>query len=192
MTSLFALREYDLAAQVAFRAAMEDLLPIIAPALKAFRVVEMEAVPTAQVPIDAQAPLAIEPEHRETSIRFNPERVVAGQLDAVFEPLLEAAEELARARLEYMRRTLETLTDATGQVTKGAEITWHSVMDVVESMPLKFDEAGEPTFTFWPPSAQQRYEALLPRDAAEEKRWRELMDRKREEARARERDRRLR
>jgi hypothetical protein len=37
MTSLFALREYDVAAQVAFRAAMEDLLPIIAPALRAFR-----------------------------------------------------------------------------------------------------------------------------------------------------------
>jgi hypothetical protein len=117
MTSLFALREYDVAAQVAFRAAMEDLLPIIAPALKAFRVIEVEAVPTANVPIDAQAPLAIEPEHRESNIRFDPERVVAGRLDAVFEPLLEAAEEMARARLEYMHRTLEALTDSTGQVT---------------------------------------------------------------------------
>lgn len=188
MIPLFALREYDLAAQVAFRAAMEDLLPVIAPALRAFRVVEVEAVPTAQVPIDPKAPLAIEPQHRETSIRFDAGRVVAGRLDAVFEPLLEAAEELARARLEYMRRAL----DATGQFSKGTGLTWDSVMDAVESMPLKFDEAGEPTFVFWPPSAQQRYEALPPRDAAQEERWRELMNRKREEARARKRDRRLR
>lgn len=192
MISLFALREYDLAAQIAFRAAMEDLLPIIAPALKAFPVVEVEAIPTAQVPIEPEAPLSIEPEHRATSIRFDPERAVAGHLDAVLEPLLKAAEELARARLEFMRQTLETVTDATGQVSRATGLTWDSVMDAAESMPLKFDEEGEPTFVLWPPSAQQRYEALPPRGAAQEERWLELMDRKRKEARARERDRRLR
>ncbi|MDP9376789.1 MAG: hypothetical protein M3P40_04325 [Actinomycetota bacterium] len=192
MTSLFDLREYDLAAQIAFRAAMEDLLPIIAPALKAFRVVEVEAVPAAQVPIAQEGPLEIEPQHRETSIRFDAERVVAGHLDAVFEPLLEAAEELARARLEFMRQTLDTVTEATGQVSKGNGLTWDSVMDAAESMALKFDEAGEPTFGFWPPSPQQRYEQLPPRDAVQEERWQELMERKRKEARARERDRGLR
>jgi hypothetical protein len=189
----FVLHEYNQAGTVRFRAALEALLPLVEPALGAFRVIEVEAVPTGHVPIDAERSLELSPVHNEQTIRFDPRRVVAGDLGAVRESLLGAARWLADARLAYMRRNLEALTEATGQVARVArDMNWDDVMTVLEDLPIGFNERGEPTFGLWPPEAQARYEALPRRTPDQERRWQQLMHRKREEARARERDRRLR
>lgn len=190
---LFRLREYDIAAMSRFRAALEELAPVVRPELRAFRVIDVEAVPTARVSIEPDHVLELPPTHLDQTISFDPERVVAGDLAAVLEPLVASAEELAAARLAYMKATLDSLTAATGQVMRPrGPLTWGQVMDAAAELPLQFDEHGEPTFVFWPPKAQAAFEALPPRTAEEQLRWRELMDRKRAEADARARDRRLR
>lgn len=190
---LFARNEYNRAAGVRFRVAMEALLPIVQPALKMFEVREVEAVPTGRVTIDEERSVEFVPVHAEQTIRFDPRRVVAGDLAAVREALIAAATTSANARVAVMRANLDAMTEATGQVVRvSREMNWDDLMVVIADMPIAFDERGEPTFVLWPPRAQAEYEALGPRNSDQEQRWQVLLREKREEARARERDRRLR
>lgn len=189
---LFKLDEYDRAAQHRFRAAMNTLTVVIEPALAAFQLREVEAVPTGYVSIDAERTVVLEPAHLPQTIRFDPARLIAGELTGVHEPLIAAATDLAKARLGYMHDKLGELTDATGQVIRASgPIGWDDVMSAVAGLEIKFDANGEPTFVIWPPRVREEYEALPSRTAAQEQRWQQLMARKREEANARKRDRRL-
>jgi hypothetical protein len=175
---------------------MEALLPVVEPALRAFRVIEVEAVPTAHVPIDEERSIELAPSHLVQTITFDARcinRMVSGDFAAVHEALLAEVRWLASARVLHMKRALDTLTEATGQVVRvSREMTWDTVMSAVLSLPIGFDDVGRPTFELWPPQAQARYEALPARDDDQERRWQHLMHDKREEARARERYRRLR
>jgi hypothetical protein len=192
----FALYEYNDAVEWRSRIAMEALLGVVEPALRAFRVIEVEAVPTTHVPIDGDRSIDLAPTHLEQTVSFDAEcvqRAVDGDLAAVHRALLAGARWLACARVAHMKRALDTITEAIGQVARvGQEMTWESIMTAVKNLPIGFDAGGSPTFELWPPQAQLRYEALPARDADQERRWRQLMHDKREEARARERDRRLR
>lgn len=192
----FALYEYDHQATLRFRVAVEALLPVVQPALRAFRVIEVETVPTAHVLMDEERSIEFAPSHLEQTITFDArciQRAVSGDLAAVHEALLAEVRCLGSARVAHMKRTLDRLTEATGEVVRvDREMTWDTIMTVVENLPIAFDDGGEPTFELWPPQAQARYEALPPRDADQERRWQQLLHNKREEARARERHRRLR
>jgi hypothetical protein len=113
----FALYEYDHQATLRFRVGIEALLPVVQPALRAFRVVEVEIVPTAHVPIDEERSIDLAPSHSEQTIPFDErciQRAVAGDLSAVHEALLAEARSLASARVAHIKRTLDTLTEATG------------------------------------------------------------------------------
>ena len=192
----FALYDYSDAVESRCRVAIEALLPVVEPALRAFRVTEVEAVPAAHVPVDGDRSIELAPTHLDRTVTFDADcirRAVEGDLSAVHAALLAEVRWLASARVAHMKRALNTLTEATGQVVRvGREMTWESIMTAVESMPIGFDDGGSPTFELWPPQAQMRYESLPARDADQERRWQQLMHDKQEEARARQRDRRLR
>jgi hypothetical protein len=190
---VFALTEYDRAAKIGFHDAMEALALAIEPALRPFEVRQVGAVPVATVSTDAGDVIEIPPVRNTQTITFDPARVVAGDGGAVLESLLEAATRSAAARLEVMRGHLNTLTEGMGQVVKvDREMNWEGIMAVVEAAPIGFDATGEPTFVLWPPAAQERYDHLEQGTPDQETRWQRLMEKKREEHRARERDRRLR
>lgn len=190
---LFSLGEYNRAAMLRFHVAMEEQVLFTEPSLRAFRVMEVEALSTAQVPIDGGRTVELAPGHLQRTIRFDPERIVAGEMAAVHETLLAEARQLASARLAYMKRSLDTVTQATGQVARvGRAMTWEDVMAAIEKLEIKFDAHGQPSFKFWPPTANEAYEALPPRNQHQEQRWQQLMTTKREEANARKRHRRLR
>lgn len=187
---LFGLTEYNLAATDAFQGGIELQAPIVEPALRAFPVRGTEAVPTARVPIDAQSAVDLPPTSFEQAIRFDARRVAHGDLGAVKDVLIGAAHELAAARLAYMRRILDVVTEATGQVARvGRRLTWEAVMSALEPMEIGFDEKGDPTFRLWPPAAQAAFDRLPARTDEQERKWQSLMKRKKEAADARSRDR---
>lgn len=188
----FELNEYDRAAMVRWRAALEALLPVLQPDLLIFEVREVATVPVSSVDVGADAPVEIAPVHLEQTVSFDPGRIAAGDLMAVLEPLVVAASTVARERVRFMKTSLDALTDATGQVVRASGgMSWETVMRMIEGSDVAFGEDGEPTFVIWPLAARRRYEALLPRTPAEERRWQELMTSKREETDARQRHRRL-
>lgn len=190
---LFRLGEYDEAARTAFGEALQRHILAIAPALDLFETVPTETVPTARIPIHAERVLEVAPNRLTQRIVIDPGRAVAGDVGAVLEALDAAAAKAAKSRLEFMSATLEAMTDATGRVARvGPQMNWDDMMDVLEQVDVGFGEHGEPRFALWPPSAQAAFDALPPRTAAQEVRWRELMEHKQEEERARRRDRRLR
>ena len=190
---LFGLTQYDRVALGRFRAAQERLMLELEPSLRIFRVEEREAIATSQVPVGKQDPVVIEPVRTQRVIRFDPRRVVAGDIAAVLETLKTEARWLADRRIAFMREQLDRVTDATGQTVRASgPMGWDQIMDAVEQAPIGFDDEGRPAFRLWPDEAHEAYERLHPRTPQQERRWEELMERKREEASARERDRRLR
>jgi len=137
----FALYDYNDAVESRCRVAIEALLPVVEPALRAFRVTEVEAVPTAHVPVDGDRSIELAPTHLDRTITFNVgciRRGVDGDLSAVHAALLAEVRWLASARVAHMKRALDTITDATaGQVARvGREMTWESIMTAVETMPI--------------------------------------------------------
>lgn len=190
---MFALPEYEHAAQWRGRVAIELLLPVVEPALRDFPVYETETVPTARVSLDDGQVIEVPPEALTQSIPLDVGAGIAGDLGALTTSLARASRELATVRVRFMKESLDRVTQATGQVVRGSgEMTWDSVMDVFEQADLRFDAAGEPVITIWPPQRRRAFDALPARTADQQSRWQALMTTKKEEADARRRDRRLR
>lgn len=190
---VFALPEYERQAALAFREALEALVLAFAPALRAFEVREAETVPTSRVRTPSGGAIEFAPVRNTQTISFEPGAVIDGDLAAVHDAASKTAIRMAEVRLAFMREYLEALTEGMGQVVRvDREMSWEGVMRVIEAAPIGFDDAGAPTFAIWPPAAQTRYDNLGARTPEQEARWQELMSVKREEHRARQRDRRLR
>jgi hypothetical protein len=154
---LFALTEYNAAASIVFYDGVEMQAPFVEPALRAFPVREAEAIPTARVSIDARTVVELRPASVEASVGFDADRAVRGDFGGVERVLVDAARDLASARLAYMKRALDQVTEATGQVARvSRQLTWDGVMAAIEPLDIGFDADGSPTFQFWPPPAQQR------------------------------------
>jgi hypothetical protein len=117
---------------------------------------------------------------------------VAGRLGDLRANLEAVAKRRAELMVAYWQQWVEQgVTE--GSITKASGApTWDSMMDGLEKLALGFDEDGEPKFNVvGGTGAAPLLKALGPRDAAEEARWQELMTRKKEERRARERHRRM-
>lgn len=112
----------------------------------------------------------------------------------VLKVLDEAARDMARQQSKNFFERLNQICDETGQVydNKGQPLTFDSILDLLDSMPIDFDEKGQPIM----PSilaGPRVIEKLLKQEPSDEqiKKRNEIIERKYSEWRDRESDRRL-
>ncbi len=187
---LFRLPEYDIAAKVVAYTAIDELSMVHAPSLRLFPRRPVQHVPVARVNVDDQPPVGISPASHSDGGRFNIRAVVAGRFDDLVANFDTAAEHAAKAKVRYVQSALDQVTDATGNVVRGGP-SWETLMAMLENAPVGFDDDGNPTFEIIAgPAAAEKFH--LPEPTAEQRAaWDALMERKRDEFRARERHRRL-
>jgi hypothetical protein len=189
---LFRLDEYNDAARRQVYGWIQTRALELAPSLKLFPRIEVEHVRTSRVTLPDGRIERIEPVAREDSGQIDIREVVDGRFEQLRESFGAAASESARAQVAYWEGQVDRgLTPGT-MVKVRRPVTWDSIMDALEGLAIGFDEAGEPTYgEILGQGAARTREGLPPRDAKQERRWQALMDRKRQEWRARQRNRRM-
>lgn len=188
---LFRLPEYDLAAKTVAYTAIDELTVTHAPSLRLFPRRPVPHVAVARINVGQGPVLRLPPTSHSDGGRFDIRAVVAGRFDDLAATLDQAAQRLAKARVQYMQRSLDQLTDATGNVVRG-EPSWETLTAMLENAPVGFDDDGNPTFQIIAgPAAAAKFEDLPEPTAEQRAAWDVLMERKRNEFRARERRRRL-
>lgn len=187
---LFALSEYVRGAgQVVYRY-LDRRVEDYAPSLKLFPRVQRQ-VRTARM-TQASGVTRIDPVRRRVRSEIDAREVIAGRLDAVRRSLDQVAKQRGPALVAQWETAVAT--GAAGeQVVRGNQaLTWETLMDAIEQVPLEFDENDQPTFRFvMGTAAGKRLRELPPMSSKQRARWKALIDRKREEFRARRRNRRL-
>jgi len=188
---LFRLPEHDIAAKTVAHPAIDELSLVHAPSLRLFLRRPVPHVPVARVNIDDQPPLRIAPVPRADGGRFDIRAVVVGRFDDLVANLGTAARNTAKTKVRYMQSVLDRVTEATGQ-RRPRRPSWETLMAMLENAPVGFDDDGNPTFKIIAgPAAADKFNNLPEQTAKQRAAWDALMERKRDEFRARERHRRL-
>lgn len=189
---LFRLDEYNEAAGRVVYRWIDRRSDELAPSLREFPRLEVEHVRTSRMTLPDASVARIQPVRQEDGGQLNIREAVAGRLDDLRASLNGVADRRARRMVAFWEEQ-QARGLLAGAVAKGSgPPSWDSVMDGLEELALTFDEAGEPNIKIVAGSAAAPLlNKLGPRDAGQEQRWKELMMRKKEEARARERHRRL-
>ena len=131
-------------------------------------------------------------------IKFGYEEIEGIDLPIVLEKLRSMAEQFKTHRVRYLAETLNAVTQKTGNIhdAKGRPLTVEDIFSMLEKVEINFERnelSGD--MTIWASSQMEPVFQRLQRefDASPElqKRWNELMDKKRNDYRAREADRNL-
>lgn len=186
------LDEYNAAAAKVAYGWIDRRTPELAPSLWMFPRAEVEHVRIARVTSASDEVERIEPVRRHDEGTFDISEVVAGRFGQLRESLDQVAADRARVMVGFWQEQVDRGM-ASGTIVKAqGPPSWDSVMDALDSLQFGFDEQGQPqVHTVEGPSAAPLLKALGPRDAAQERRWQELMTDKIGEWRTRQRDRRM-
>ncbi len=129
-----------------------------------------------------------------TKIEIKTDDLEQHGLKEVLKVLDKAANDMAGKQSKNFIERLNQICDETGQVydNKGQPLTFDSILDLLDSMPIDFDEKGQPimpSFVAGPRVIKQ----LLKQETSDEqiKKQNEIIERKYSEWRDRESDRRL-
>ena len=129
-----------------------------------------------------------------TKIEINTKDLDRHGLKEVLKVLDKAARDMALQQSETFFERLNQICDETGNVydNKGRPVTFDSILDILDSMPIDFNENGQPEF----PSivaGQRVINEIIKKEPTNEqiKRQNEIIKRKYSEWRDRESDRRL-
>lgn len=188
--SLFALDEYnDAARRVACRW-IDARTYELAPSLRLFPRYEVEHVRTARVAMVDGTVERVEPARNQDGGQLDIREAVAGRLGDLQANLEAVAERRASGLVAFWQQQVERGL-AEGSIARASgPPTWDSVMDALQTLDLDFSDDGHPRFEVVAgEGSAQLLAALGPRDATQEVRWQQLMARKKEERRARERNR---
>jgi hypothetical protein len=116
--------------------------------------------------------------------------VVAWDLASIKRSLNRVAEQHASALVANWQAAVNAGVMGNSVVRGPKPLTWDAFMDAIEQLPIGFDDDGQPTFKVALGSEALRRLNQTPISPAQIARWNSLLERKREEFRARQRDRR--
>jgi Ni,Fe-hydrogenase maturation factor len=191
---LFQLPEYDAAAKRFFKSAADAIAIANSPMLQQMPRVPVEDVRTSRINIAPGKVLELEPTGVESEGTFTISRVVDGDFSEIVEAIDRMGREEAQALVGFMVENLRKVTDATGNVVDagGRPLSHQVILEMFEKIELTFDDEGRPQQSLWVhPDTAKRLAELPPMTPEQQRAWDELMERKREEWRARKRHRRL-
>jgi hypothetical protein len=181
---LFATPEYNTAATVLLRDHLEARTTDHSPSLALFPRVASEAPRPSIARHEGLGPATIEPIRIRTLI----ERDVSEAVDGDISRLRERLDDAARARAERLVEFWQAAVDqapGVGSIRKGEQpLSWDSLMDAMEDMPIGFDADGNSTMRIVVgPQAPE----LGPRTRQQDARLAQLLERKQQEFDARRR-----
>lgn len=189
MTVLFALPEYANAAGSVVSAYLDHRAVELAPSLKLIR---PSPHPVRAIRFsDSSGTKRYEPSLEPLRGEIDGSVVVTGDLASIEQSLNLVAEQHARALVANWQGAVNAGVMGNSVVRGPTPLTWDAFMDAVEQTPIGFDADGDPTFRLAAGSEALRRLKQTPMSPAQIARWKALLERKREEFRARQRDRRI-
>ncbi len=179
--TLFRLDEYNDAARLAIYEWIESRTVTHAPSLKQFPRVTVEQVRTTRFTTAEGEVKRTPPRSRHDEGKMDIREVVAGRFEQLRETFDAAAIERAKVMVAFWQEQVDRGMGQ-GSISKGkGPPSWDAVMDALEDLEFGFDEEGNPRFkTVAGPAAADPLKALPARTPEQERRWDELMSRKKE------------
>lgn len=191
----FALHEYDKAFSDFFSETIQTLARVSSPLLSQIKTIEVTGSVGSRVRDRQGMDVELEPRKSSTEVTADLNSVRDGAYEQLHAEIYAGAESMAEQLVGFLVDGLNKVTEATGNsVNAGGKRLDHDVMyEVLEKMEFSLDKNDElvmPTLIMHPDQAEKLRD-LPPPTEAQRRKMEELKVRKKEEALARRRSRRL-
>jgi hypothetical protein len=191
----FALYEYDAAYVEFFDETVRNLARARSPILSQMQYAKTSGPLGSRVRTRAGMDVILDPGEISTEVTMDLKAVRAGDTDALFAELDSASEERAKGLVGLFVQTMHAVTEGTGNVADagGQALGFDVIYDMLERIDFSVDANDELVMPslFVHPDTAAKLQALPPLTPDQESKLAELKERKREEALARRRRRRL-
>jgi len=191
----FALYEYDAAFGRFFSQTMRVLAQAYSPLLAEMRFIEMPGTVGSRVRDRQGMDVVLDPGNISTEVTSDLKAVRAGDYERLYEAMYESADSMAEQLVGYFVEGMGKVTEGTGNVTDadGRPFGFDVLYETLEKLEFSVDENDElvmPSLVMHPTQAEKLRD-LAPLTDEQQRKLDELKERKREEALARRRRRRL-
>jgi hypothetical protein len=191
----FALHEYDAAFGRFFSQTMRVLAQAHSPLLAQMRFVEMPGTVGSRIRDRQGMDIVLDPGKTSTEVTSDLKAVRDGDYERLYEAMFESADAMAEQLVGYFVESMGKVTEGTGNVVDagGRPFGFEVLYETLEKLEFSVDENDElvmPSLVMNPADAQ-RLRDLPPLTNEQQRKLDELKERKREEALARRRRRRL-
>jgi len=191
----FALFEYNAAFGRFFSQTMRVLAQACSPLLAEMRFIEMPGTVGSRVRDRQGMDVVLDPGNISTEVTSDLKAVRAGDYERLYEAMYESADSMAEQLVGYFVEGMGKVTEGTGNVTDadGRPFGFDVLYETLEKLEFSVDENDElvmPSLVMHPTQAEKLRD-LAPLTDEQQRKLDELKERKREEALARRRRRRL-
>ncbi len=191
----FALHEYDAAFSRFFSQTMRVLAQAHSPLLAQMRFIEMPGTLGSRVRDRQGMDIVLDPAKTATEVTSDLKAVRDGDYEQLYEAMFESADAMAEQLVGYFVESMGKVTEGTGNVVDagGRRFGFDVLYETLEKLEFSVDENDElvmPSLVMNPAEAK-KLQDLPPLTDAQQQALDELKERKREEALARRRRRRL-
>jgi hypothetical protein len=191
----FALCEYNAAFGRFFSQTMRVLAQAYSPLLAEMRFIEMPGTVGSRVRDRQGMDVVLDPGNISTEVTSDLKAVRAGDYERLYEAMYESADSMAEQLVGYFVEGMGKVTEGTGNVTDadGRPFGFDVLYETLEKLEFSVDENDElvmPSLVMHPTQAEKLRD-LAPLTDEQQRKLDELKERKREEALARRRRRRL-
>jgi len=191
----FALYEYNAAFGRFFSQTMRVLAQAYSPLLAEMRFIEMPGTVGSRVRDRQGMDVVLDPGNISTEVTSDLKAVRAGDYERLYEAMSESADSMAEQLVGYFVEGMGKVTEGTGNVTDadGRPFGFDVLYETLEKLEFSVDENDElvmPSLVMHPTQAEKLRD-LAPLTDEQQRKLDELKERKREEALARRRRRRL-
>jgi len=191
----FALYEYDAAYRLFFGETVRTLARARSPLLAQMQFTEISGTIGSRVRTREGMDVVLEPGKTSAEVSNDLTAIRAGDYEQLYVELDQAADAMAEGLVGFFVETMDKVTEGTGNVVDagGQKLSFELIYETLDRIELSIDEDGElvmPSLVMHPDQAEKLQE-LGPLTPEQEAMLAELKERKREEALARRRRRRL-
>ena len=191
----FALYEYNAAFGRFFSQTMRVLAQAYSPLLAEMRFIEMPGTVGSRVRDRQGMDVVLDPGNISTEVTSDLKAVRAGDYERLYEAMYESADSMAEQLVGYFVEGMGKVTEGTGNVTDadGRPFGFDVLYETLEKLEFSVDENDElvmPSLVMHPTQAEKLRD-LAPLTDEQQRKLDKLKERKREEALARRRRRRL-
>ncbi|MEJ7656272.1 MAG: hypothetical protein WKF33_04500 [Thermoleophilaceae bacterium] len=191
----FALYEYDAAYRLFFGETVRTIAQARSPLLAQMQFIEISGTVGSRVRTREGMDVSLESGEISTEVSNDLTAIRAGDYEQLYVELDQAADAMAEELVGHFVQTMDKVTEGTGNVVDagGQKLSFDLIYEALDRIELSVDEDGQlvmPSFLMHPDQAEKLRE-LEPLTPEQEAKLADLKERKREEALARRRRRRL-
>ena len=193
MASLFQLPEYEQATVQWIWTAINELMRVKDPVLQQIRQEVVEGIPPNRLTLASGEVMDMPPLKIEAQFLLPTPPLIQGDFAPVYEALETAADQGLASMMPQFFKNIADICEAAGQSIKTAGLTYDSILEGLEGIQIDFKDDGSPrlpTLTMHPDTAAKLVALGSPTEE-QNRRYQELIEKKRRDFLARRRTRRL-